>query len=72
MRKSKHTNSQLLLDVAQNTQQFIKTISDILEKLRHLFEWRRPKITLKFIYVLLFFFLPSLVFSISSWLIFIG
>ncbi|KAI6176102.1 GRAM domain-containing protein 4 [Aphelenchoides bicaudatus] len=62
---------QLIFDVARYAQMMLGILANVLQKLRSLFMWRSPEVTLRFIFLILFFFTASL-FSINTYIIIVG
>ncbi|KAI6181307.1 GRAM domain-containing protein 4 [Aphelenchoides besseyi] len=66
------SGAQLVFDVARRAQQMLTIIADILEKLKSLFNWENPKVTLHFVSIISFFLCLSLLTSLNTFLIVIG
>ncbi|KAI1714819.1 GRAM domain-containing protein 4 [Ditylenchus destructor] len=66
------SGAQLVFDVARRAQVLLTFAGDCLEKFKFLFAWKRPEVTVKFLGIVSFFFLLSLVVSTGIWLSVVG
>uniref|UniRef100_A0A1I7RH54 GRAM domain-containing protein 4 n=1 Tax=Bursaphelenchus xylophilus TaxID=6326 RepID=A0A1I7RH54_BURXY len=64
--------AQLIFYVVKKAQMLLTFSADALEKLRALFMWRKPEVTLKFVLILSFFFWVHVLTSLNTFLIVIG
>ena len=63
---------QLVFEAARRVQILITLCADCLEKLRLLFMWEKPDVTLRFVFFVSFFLLLSLVTNINNYIIVVG
>ncbi|CAD5219208.1 unnamed protein product [Bursaphelenchus okinawaensis] len=64
--------AQLIFYVAKKAQLLLTFCADGLEKLRALFMWKKPEVTVKFVLILSFFFWLHVLTSLNTFLIVIG
>lgn len=62
---------QLIFEVARRAQVILGFCANVLQKLRMLFMWKDPTVTLHFVFFISFFFTVSL-FSINTYIIVVG
>uniref|UniRef100_A0AC34RIG2 GRAM domain-containing protein n=2 Tax=Panagrolaimus sp. JU765 TaxID=591449 RepID=A0AC34RIG2_9BILA len=66
------SGAQLVFDVAKRVQILLTFVADLLEKIKALFTWKKPEVTMKFFGLVGFFFVLSVTTSTSTFLIVIG
>uniref|UniRef100_A0A915CY48 Reticulon-like protein n=1 Tax=Ditylenchus dipsaci TaxID=166011 RepID=A0A915CY48_9BILA len=66
------SGAQLVFDVARRTQVMLTFAADCLEKFKYLFSWKKPEVTLNFLFIVLTFFLLSVVLTTGWWFTVVG
>ncbi|KAI6217980.1 GRAM domain-containing protein [Aphelenchoides fujianensis] len=66
------SGAQLVFDVARRAQALLTVLADVLEKWRAIFRWEKPEVTLRFVFLISFFFWLSVLTSFTTFMTVIG